>query len=184
LVVHDIAGRKERPGFYDENGFLMRNNTMNEMLWEVIEKIYEASPALFPKAIDCIERIRQLMNISRTMRRTSASQMTRMGVSELDRDVVNHWLETQKAMQNGKKPNQHLSICIMLNKNFCVITSGATLRLFSYLVDAALNDRGGFSRVKEDKAIAQGRPCLLCVFNFGITIRIDGLSLKDIGRMS
>ena len=35
-----------------------------------------------------------------------------------------------------------LSVCIMLNKDFYVITSGATLRLDSYLVDAALNERG------------------------------------------
>lgn len=60
----------------------------------------------------------------------------------------------------------------MLNKNFYVITSGATLRLDSYLVDAALNDRGD-SRVKGDKAITQGRPCLLRVLDFGITISID-----------
>ena len=88
----------------------MRNNTMNEMLWEAMEEIYETTPELFPKAIDCIERIRQLMNISHTMRRTSATQVTRMGVSESDRDVVNRWSETQKAMQNGKKPHQPLHL--------------------------------------------------------------------------
>ena len=110
LAVHDIAGRKEGPAFCDENGFLMRNNTMNEMLWEAMEEIYETTPELFPKAIDCIERIRQLMNISRTMRRTSATQVTRVGVSESDRDVVSRWSETQQAMQNGKKPHQPLRL--------------------------------------------------------------------------
>ena len=87
----------------------MTNLAMNELLWTALEDSFLEEPDLFPKAITCcIEDIRLLIQIHRTMRRTSASQATRAGVRASDIDIINRW--TTKEQSRGQDPSEYLRV--------------------------------------------------------------------------
>ena len=71
----------------------MKYSTMNFMLWEALEGLFETHSHLFPKVVDDPEKIKDLININRSMRRTSNSRATSAKVAIEDREVVERWTE-------------------------------------------------------------------------------------------
>jgi len=108
LLIHKEAGRTHGPAFCDSDGYLMTNLAMNELLWTALEEIFLEEPDFFPKAITCIEDIRLLIQIHRTMRRTSTSQATRAGVRASDIDIINRWTTIERS--RGQDPSEHLRV--------------------------------------------------------------------------
>ena len=104
LLIHDYFGRDEGPAICEDNGYLMSHGAMNEMLWEVMEELWIKNPDSFPKAIKCIEDIRKMIRLFRTMRRASDSQALRMGISQPDINLINRWSDD---LRSGKS-SSHL----------------------------------------------------------------------------
>ena len=73
----------------------MRTRDMNEMLWEIMEELYEEDRDLFPKSITSVKDIRTKIQLYRTMRRSSDSQALRKGVTESDVKLVNRWSSSE-----------------------------------------------------------------------------------------
>ena len=80
----------------------MTNWTMNLMLWDSLEALYETNKNLFPKAIDEFDKIRDHFDINRTFWRTSNARSTSVGLSITDWEVVEQWLERRNAAMGGK----------------------------------------------------------------------------------
>ena len=80
----------------------MTNLAMNELLWTALEEIFLEEPDLFPKAIICIEDIRLFIQIHRTMRRTSTSQVTRAGIRASDIDIITDGLPRMAQRSRSK----------------------------------------------------------------------------------
>ena len=95
LKVHEYFGREDGPAICDDNGYLMRTRDMNEMLWEIMEELYEEDTDLFPKSITSVEDVRTKIQLYRTMRRSSDSQALRKGVTESDVKLVNRWSSSE-----------------------------------------------------------------------------------------
>ena len=93
LGLHKSAGRVEGPAFCDDDGRLMRYSTMNFMLWEALEGLFETHSHLFPKVVDEPEKIKDLININCSTQRTSNSRATSAKVAIEDREEVEQWTE-------------------------------------------------------------------------------------------
>ena len=121
IGLHLSAGRAEGPAFCDNDGRLMNYLTMNLMLWEALEGIYDTDSHLFPKVVDEPEKIKDLIGIDRTMRRTSNSRATSVRVAIEDREVVERWSERMQQSQ-GQRTRQPLRLYYTeheeLNDNF------------------------------------------------------------------
>ena len=108
MTVHAAAGRTLGPATCDEAGCLLTSRSVNEVIWELLEELYDEGEIEFPVAITCKDDIRELIELDRSFRRSSESRATRMGVLEPDKDTVNRWSKEVKA--KGKKPSEALLI--------------------------------------------------------------------------
>ena len=108
LRLHEFENRNHGPAICDDDGYLMSNRKMNEMLWTVMEELYTEDPDQFPKAITCLEDIPTWLQLFRFMRKTSDSRALRVGITEADINLVNRWSSEMRA--KGRKPSEHLSI--------------------------------------------------------------------------
>ena len=108
LITHIAAGREEGPAMSGENGYLLNAREVNEVIWDILEDVYDARSHEFPKAVENREDIRDLIDLDRSFRRSSESRATKMGVAEPDKNIVNRWSGEVRA--KGKKASEALSI--------------------------------------------------------------------------
>jgi hypothetical protein len=110
LRIHEEANREAGPAICDDEGFLLSSAVMSQHLWEVLEEIYDEPDreVPFPIAIGKRSDIRDLINLSRSPRRSSESRATKMDVSPDDKEIVNRW--KRKADAKGKQPVEKLRI--------------------------------------------------------------------------
>jgi hypothetical protein len=110
LRIHEEAHREAGPAICDDEGFLLSSAVMNQHLWEVLEEIYDEPDreVPFPIAIGKRGDIRDLINLSRSPRRSSELRATKMDVSADDKEIVNRWKRKADAM--GKQPVEKLRI--------------------------------------------------------------------------
>jgi len=90
-AIHEEAGREYGPAICDDNGYILSNADMNDRFIDLLESVYEDVPDLFPKMIEERRDIRENINIFRTLRRSSNSRATSMGVKKTDVAIVCRW---------------------------------------------------------------------------------------------
>ena len=108
LAVHAHAGRTNGPAMCDAGGYLLTTERMNTYLWEALEDVYDEHPKDFPQAINEKDDIRILIQVDRSLRRSSESQATRKRVLKEDKDVVNRWSNEVRA--KGRSVSEALSL--------------------------------------------------------------------------
>ena len=92
----------------DSTGHLLTARAVNEVVWSVLEDLFDEGDVEFPAAVKERDDIRDLVNLDRSFRRSSESRATKMGVAQPDKDIVNRWSKEVRA--KGKKPSEALSI--------------------------------------------------------------------------
>lgn len=107
VTIHATAGRTSGPAICDGAGHLLTARSVNEVIWDLLEELYDEGEVKFPMAASCKDDIRELIELDRSFCRSSESRATRMGVSQPDKDIVNRWSKEVKA--KGKKPSEALS---------------------------------------------------------------------------
>ena len=111
LGIHETAGRNDGPAFCDAEGYLTYSATMNEFLWKALETIWDSGGKdSFPVAVLSREKIRELINLNRTGRRSSDSRATSQGVTVDDREIVNRWSNEERSKKKGKRVSQPLRL--------------------------------------------------------------------------
>ena len=84
---------------------------MNEFLWKALETIWDSGGKdYFPVAVLSREKIRELINLNRTGRRSSDSRATSQGVTVDDREIVNRWSNEERSKKKGKRVSQPLRL--------------------------------------------------------------------------
>ena len=60
----------------------MTHSAIKELLWEVMEELFENYSSVFPRAVNEFEKVREPIDIDWTMRETSTSHVFKMKVSK------------------------------------------------------------------------------------------------------
>ena len=120
LFIHQEANRIDGPAICEDDGYLMSNSAMNDLFWTILEELYEEDSDDFPNAISSIEDIRSLINIYRTMRRTSNSRALAKKVGESDIKIIQRWrnLQTSRGKAPGEEMQVHYAEQELLNECF------------------------------------------------------------------
>ena len=108
VAVHQQLGLVDGPAICDSEGFLLPSREVNERFWLLLEELFDDDHSLFPKAITDREKIRELIQINRTPRRSAETRATQMNVSVDDKEIVNRWSKEVRA--NGKKISQPMRL--------------------------------------------------------------------------
>ena len=108
VAIHELARQKEGPAICNSDGYLMKYSVMNELLWSILEEVFEYNRELFPKDVGLIDDIRTMISINRSLRRSSDSRAIKMRVAKSDIDTVARWRKVHNA--KGKQPGEEMHI--------------------------------------------------------------------------
>ena len=115
------------------------------MLWETKEELYLENPSDFPVSVEGLEDIREKIQIFRSMRRSSNSQVLCKEIIQADINLVNWWADD---MKKKKKSSSHLYITYMHNMIYSMMCTNDTLQ-HSNLLEAnnQYELQGGFAKL-------------------------------------
>jgi hypothetical protein len=95
-------GFNDGPAISDDGGRVRSVSSLNSILYELLEELYEKSSDIFPSSIKEKDDIYSSYGVYRSFRRSSDTRALNMGVSKDDIDLVNRWHQVEKA--GGKRP--------------------------------------------------------------------------------
>ena len=101
-------GQLMGPAISDHSGTVLTSADVNEMLWELLDGLYQQEPSLFPPTITGADKIREFYQCFRTFRKTSDTRAMDTNVSAIDIDLINRWEKIEKA--GGKRAKQPMKI--------------------------------------------------------------------------
>ena len=87
-------------------GLLLSTQTINDMLIDVLQEIYEEDATVFPADVDSKDSLGKFYQCYRTFRNTSNTRALERKVSPSDIDVVNRWRSVEQA--KGKRPSRQM----------------------------------------------------------------------------
>ena len=88
------------------SGLLLSTQTINDILIDVLQEIYEVDATAFPDDIDLKDSLGLSYQCHRTFRKTSDTRALERKVSPSDIDVVNRWRSVEQA--KGKIPSRQI----------------------------------------------------------------------------
>ena len=89
IAVNHMCGRETAPGFWDDNGVVLKSRGMNEILHELVGEMFMEHPALFQSDIQSIVDIEDKYSVHHSFRRGSDLLAISMKVPAEDIKVVN-----------------------------------------------------------------------------------------------
>jgi hypothetical protein len=111
LAVNRHAGNDAGPAICDVKGFLRSTASINEDFWEALEEVYDEDPAIFPKAIETRDDIRDKIRVNRSPCRSSESQATSHKRQGRGLTRMTRRLSTDGQRRRERKGKRRLSPC-------------------------------------------------------------------------
>jgi hypothetical protein len=92
------------PAISDTAGRVLTHRSMNDLLLDILEELFDSHKELFPASIPDKETLRMRIQVYRTLQRTSDTRALEMKVGRNDIDVVNRWKTLEQA--DGNRPHR------------------------------------------------------------------------------
>jgi hypothetical protein len=101
LMIKAKEGHTDGPAISDGNGRVLTSRSLDDLLHEVLEDLFESQKNLFSPDVTSLEKLREKYHIFRSLKCAANTRAVDMNVSKSDKDVVSRWEAKEKA--GGKK---------------------------------------------------------------------------------